>query len=241
MRHMFENKNIIVTDNPNAHMSAFQTYLYEYETPFCLFGGSQSSETVAHELGHYYAALTNPDLTSLDLMETHSQGNEFLFLTYVRTQMDPDVYNAMLAYNMYNNYCMLMVCLIVDEFEQRVYTLDSVEGFTSDDFNAIIDEICEQYGGVARITSNITGIQSYWRMVVLEAPVYYISYAVSLTEALNIYAIACEDEVKAHEVYKFIVEDAIPEDGFLITLEKAGLSSPFEDTTMQAIRNMMLP
>ena len=241
MRHMFENKNVIVTNNPNAHMSAFQTYLYEYETPFCLFGASQSSETVAHELGHYYAALTNHELTSLDLMETHSQGNEFLFLTYVRTQMDPNVFNAMMAYNMYNNYCMIMVCLMIDEFEQKVYSLDSVEGFTASDFDAIMEEVCDQYGGLARINANITGIQSYWRMIVLEAPVYYISYAVSLTEALNIYAIAREDEVKAHEVYKFIVEDAIPEDGFLITLQKAGLSSPFDADTMKAIAAMMAP
>ena len=30
MRHMFINKNVIVTDNANAHMSAFQTYLPEF-------------------------------------------------------------------------------------------------------------------------------------------------------------------------------------------------------------------
>ena len=134
-----------------------------------------------------------------------------------------------------------MICLIIDEFEQRVYSLESVEGFTAGDFDAILEEVCVQYGGMRRITDNITDVQSYWRMIALEAPVYYISYAVSLTEALNIYAIACEDEAKAHEVYKFIVEDAIPEDGFLITLEKAGLSSPFDEETMKAIADMMTP
>ncbi len=241
MRHMFINKNVIVTDNANAHMSAFQTYLPEFETPFCLFGASKNSETVAHELGHYYAALTNPDLTSLDLMETHSQANEYLFLCYVKEHMEENVFNAMMAYNMYNNYAMIMICLIIDEFEQTVYSLDSVEGFTAGDFDAIIEEICEKYGGMDRINDNITSIQSYWRMIVLEAPVYYISYAVSLTEALNIYAIAREDAVRAHYVYEFIVEKALPEDGFLITLKKAGLSSPFDAETIISIAEMMTP
>ena len=241
MRHMFENKNFIFADGANSHQSAFQTYLPELETPFCLFGrNGQSSTTIAHEMGHYYAALTNHDLTSLDLMETHSQANEYLFLQYVKSEMSSDIYSTMMAYYMYNNYLMLTVCLIIDEFEQRVYSLESVEGFTSEDFDAILTEVCEQYGGIGKINNTVTDIKNYWRQIVLEAPVYYISYAVSLTEALNIYAIAREDIVEAHRVYKYIVEDAIPEDGFLITLEKAGLTSPFDEATIIKIAETMI-
>lgn len=241
MRHMFKNKNLIITDSRTSHQSAFQTYFPEFEHPFCLFGSDgQSSTTIAHEMGHYYAALTNHDLTSLDLMETHSQANEYLFLIYTKSKMASDIYSAMMAYNMYNSYLMLNICLIVDEFERRVYSLESVEGFTSADFDAIIEDICLQYGGIGKITNSITDIKSYWRQIVLEAPVYYISYAVSSIEALNIYAVARDNIVKGHEVYKYIVEDAIPEDAFLITLEKAGLSSPFDEETMKAIATIMI-
>ena len=240
MRHMFENKNLILVNSATSHQSAFQTYFPEYEHPFCLFGSNgQSSTTVAHEMGHYYAALTNHDLTSLDLMETHSQANEYLFLLHAKSTMQSKIYNAMMAYNMHNAYVMLNVCLIVDEFERRIYTLESVEGFTSADFDAIIDDICEQYGGFKKVSANLTDVKAYWRNIVLEAPVYYISYAVSSIEALNIYAVASESIIRGHEVYKYIVEDAIPEDGFLITLEKAGLTSPFDAATMQAIAEIM--
>ena len=241
MRHMFKNKNLIITDSRTSHQSAFQTYFPEFEHPFCLFGSSgQSSTTIAHEMGHYYAAMTNHDLTSLDLMETHSQANEYLFLHYTKSKMSSDIYSAMMAYNMYNAYLMLNVCLIVDEFEQRVYSLESVEGYTSEDFDAIMAEVCEQYGGIGKVTNTITDIKEYWRQIVLEAPVYYISYAVSSIEALNVYAVTRDNVVKGHEVYKYIVEDAIPEDGFLITLEKAGLTSPFDEETMKAIANIMI-
>ena len=240
MRHMFENRNFIIATNPNAHQSAFQTYLPEFETPFCLFGASNDSMTVVHEMGHYYAALTNNDLTSLDLMETHSQANEYLFLNFVEKEMDPTLFDVFMGFNMYVNYANFITCLIVDEFEYRIYTMDSLEGFTSADFDAIIAEICEMYGGYPRVSGSYVDVKEYWRQIVLEAPVYYISYAVSLTEALNIYALADESIIEAHRVYSYIVEEAIPEDKFIITLQKAGLTSPFDEETMIKIAEVMI-
>lgn len=238
MRHMFNNKNVVFPTSDHAHHSAFQIYLPEYETPFCLFGKSKNASTLAHEMGHYYAALTNPDLTSLDLMETHSQANEYLFLSYMKSELPANVYNTIVAYEMYLCYYNLTLCLIIDEFEEIVYSLESVEGYTAEDFDAIIAEICEQYGGIDAINS-VVDINDYWRSIVISSPVYYISYAVSLTEALNIYALARESITEAHRVYKYIVEDAIPEDAFLITLEKAGLTSPFEEETMKNLVEIM--
>lgn len=239
--HMFENRNVVFANSSNSHPSAFQTYLDEYESPFCLFGNQgQSTDTLAHEMGHYYAALYNPDLISMDLAETQSQGNEMLLLAYLKGEMESPVYRALRSYTLYVYMAETIVCVIVDEFEREVYSLDSVEGYTSEDFDAIMESVCERYGGIDFVNENITDINYYWRMVATNNPVYYISYAVSMTEALNIFSIAEKDEAAGREAYRIIVEDVNEDDGFLSAMEKAGLSSPFDEATFKAISVMMI-
>ena len=189
MSHMFDNRNVIFTDSPNSHHSAFQTYLHDLETPFCLFGSEgQTATTIVHEMGHYYAALYNEDTFSLDLAETQSQGNEMLLLNYLQSAMPAQAFQVCKDYNMYLYTVQSAVCTMVDEFERRVYALESVEGFTSEDFDAIMEEICEEYGGIEYVNENIADINEYWRSVATNSPVYYITYAVTMCEALNIYA-----------------------------------------------------
>lgn len=232
MRHMFENKNCVISGKPNSHPTAFQTYLYEDETPFCLFGSSgQSSTTVVHEIGHYYAALTNNDLSNYDLMETHSQGNEFLFLNYCSNKMDSSVFSVVEAYQLVNAYYIIIMATIIDEFEQTVYSLDSVEGYTSEDFDAIMSEVCKKYGGDLYVSNVYADPFNYWRQVCVTNPVYYISYAVSSVAALEIAALVAEDKDAAFTAYTTLVEGVTEEDGFLKALEKAGLTTPFDEET----------
>ena len=232
MRHMFENKNCVISGKPNSHPTAFQTYLYEDETPFCLFGSSgQSSTTVVHEIGHYYAAYTNNDISNYDLCETHSQGNEFLFLNYCSDKLNSQVYDVVEGYQLVNAYYIIIMATIIDEYEQRVYALDSVEGFTSADFDAIMEDVCKQYGGAVYVQSTYADPFNYWRQVCITSPVYYISYAVSSVAALEIAALVEEDKDAAYTAYTNLVEGITYEDGFLGALEKAGLTTPFEEET----------
>lgn len=241
MSHMFENRNVIFTNSPNSHPSAFQTYLYDFETPFCLFGSEgQSTSTIVHEMGHYYAALYNKDSNSLDLAETQSQGNEMLLLDFLADAMLPQLYSACRDYNLYLYTVQSVVCVIIDEFERRVYSLDSVEGFTSEDFDAIMEDICEEYGGMDYVNENITDVNSYWRSVATNSPVYYITYAVTMTEALNIYAELREDRAAGREIYRKLCEEVTEDETFLGAMEKAGLSSPFEEITFVSIISLIM-
>jgi oligoendopeptidase F len=241
LEHMFANRNVIFTDSPTSHPSAFQTYLREFETPFCLFGNQgQTTDTLVHEMGHYYAALYNPDLYSYDLAEVQSQGNEMLLLNYISGNMMPSAYKAVRGYKLFVYLAETIVCVIIDEFEREVYSLDSVEGFTSEDFDAIMAKVCENYGGVAFVEENITDINYYWRMVATNNPLYYISYAVSMTEALNILAVAEEDTDAGRELYRKLIEDVEKNTNFLEAMEMAGLSSPFEEETYEKIVKIML-
>lgn len=238
MRHMFDNKNCVFSNNKNSHPTAFQTYLYESETPFCLFGSDgQSASTMVHEIGHYYAAVTNNDINNYDLCETHSQGNEFLFLKYCEGKISSSIYPYVRAYNLVNAGYVMILATIVDEFEQRVYALDDeiVASMTSEDFDAIMTDVCEPYGGVKWVTDNITDPLDYWRQVAISNPVYYISYAVSAVAAVEIYAIAEEDYDAALTYYTALVEGVTEEDGFLGALTKAGLTTPFEEETFKKI------
>ena len=242
MRDVFESKNCLFSFSGNSHPTAFQTYLYEDGTPFCFFGSSgQSACTVAHEIGHYYAAYTNHDIDNLDLCETHSQGNEFLFLTFCKDYLKEDVYNVARAYQLVNTCYVMIMATIIDEFEQNVYALDdaTIASMTGADFDAIMTQVCAPYGGAPWVESVVSNPYSYWRLVCISNPVYYISYAVSATAAVGILALAEADYDLALESYTKLVEGITPEDGFLGALAKAGLTTPFEEETFINIGEML--
>ena len=241
LSHMFENKNVLFADSRDSHQSAFQLYLTELEKPFCLFGSNgQSTSTIAHEMGHYYAALYNPDVSSYDLAETQSQSNELLLLKFLEGELNSDVYEVIRGYTMYNFAVQSVVCVIIDEFERAVYDLESVEGYTSEDFDAIMAEVCVKYGGVEMLSQNVVDINQYWRQVATNSPVYYISYAVSMVASLSLYATAEEDEAAAREIYRILIEETEENESFMSAVERSGLDDPFLYETLSKIMSVML-
>lgn len=241
MNSVFGGKNCVFSYNSNSHPTAFCTYLYEDEKPICFFGSNgQTSSTIVHEIGHYYASYVNNDLNNYDLCETHSQGNEFLFLKFSEKMLPKDVWKPAKAYNLFNAYYIIVMATIMDDFEQRVYDLESVEGYTSVEFDAIMDEVIESYGLTASwFSRNLSDVYSYWRSTVIDNPVYYISYAVSAIAAVEIFAIANDDYDAALTAYTTLVEGVTPEDGFIGALKKAGIGTPFEEDTFVNVASVM--
>ena len=240
MQNMFLESRAIFADGKNANESAFTTMVDD--GLFCYFGpGYQSSMTAVHELGHYYALdqflELNPDMNalSLDLAEVHSQGNEWLFTSYLDLYLDKKSHDALVYYRMYENLAGIIVQMCVDSFEEKVYTHPDIENLTEEDFEAIMIEVCEDYGGIDYVEENITDIQWYWRMVVLENPGYYISYAVSSIAALDIYFNSVQDYDAAVQTYCELVEGVDEEGGFLSNLQRVGLHGPFEPDVYIAI------
>lgn len=225
--HMLKNDSLIAV-KPDAMAGAFTIAIGDRS--YCFFGpGYTNSSTVIHEAGHYYAS-RYADLNSipLDLAETHSQGNEWLFMRYLKKQIASDTYQALLNYRMYNDIAMIFICLMVDEFEQRVYSTD-LTGFTAEDFDAIMESVCSQYFTLDYCSANLTDIQAYWRLVVVEQPVYYISYAVSSMAAIELYTVAKKDLDGALLIYKKLCEEPLEDEGFLANITACGLSSPFSE------------
>lgn len=239
MRDVFESENCVFTNSKNSHPTAFQTWLYESEKPFCLFGSNgQSSTTIIHEIGHYYAAYTNDDIGDYDLCETHSQSNEFLFLTYCSSKLPKGVYKATVMIQLANMYLNICMAAAVDEFEQAVYSLSSEEIMAMEvaDFDAIMTEIAASYGGVL----DDYDIQGYWKSVAVRNPVYYISYSVSAIASLNIYAMALDDIDAAYTAYRALVETpGIEEMGYVEALGVAGVANPFEEEAHNNVSELL--
>lgn len=214
--------------SPKARAGAFTTVIGDRS--YCFFGpGYAGSYTVVHEAGHYYAS-RYADLAAipLDLAETHSQGNEWLFMRSLMGQIPMDQYEAIVNYRLSNEIAMILICLMVDEFEQRVYTTD-LTGFTAADLDAIMDEVCQNYCSLEYAAEMLTDLHYYWRAVVVDQPVYYISYAVSSVASIALYTMAVEDFDGAMAVYQSLCEQPKEEQGFLGNITAAGLNSPFQE------------
>lgn len=230
MLDMFNGNIIMMDETPSAMEGAFTTAISD-EQMICFFGpGYMSPLTAIHEVGHYYGGKhTYINDLPLDLAETQSQANEWLFMSYLEGEMHYKLYPAIVDYKLYSDLVTIIICVIVDEFEEQVYTHPDIANLTSDDLDAIMEQVCEKYGGIEFIGNYATDIQYYWRMVVVEQPVYYISYAVSAIAAIDIFTIAEEDYEQAVEIYRTLIEEVDLEEGFLGNIQNADLDGPFDE------------
>lgn len=237
MNHLWQYDRAIFADKDGAKEGAFTVNIGE--DAICYFGpGYDGTLTLVHEMGHYASTL-NLDLDEcpMDLAELHSQGNEWLFMNELREELNPNVYAVIRDYKMYMDMCTILVSFMVDDFEERIYTTD-VSGYTREDFDAVADAVCQAYGGADFVNNYLTDFQSYWRLVVMESPVYYVSYAMSDVAALNLYTIASQDTEKAYEIYGHLLKDVDLNLGFQENLKKVGLSGPFDSEVYEAVAKM---
>ena len=240
MRHMFDEETYIITDNWNALEGAFTITI---EEPYCYFGpGYQDAFTMIHELGHYYADLENDtSWLSFDLCEVHSQGNEMLFLSYLGTELAPDVFAALEAYKLYYFVDTIVQATLMDDFEERVYNLSFEEDYSTEDFDEIMHEVIRSYGIDDGDDYTYACLEWLWRNVSISSPVYYISYATSAMASLSLYSQSVMDHESALESYRILQEECEQEAGFMGMLEKAGIASVFEEEAYQNLTEVMSP
>ncbi len=230
MLKMFNGDIVMMKSVPSAMEGAFTTAITD-DRLICFFGpGYMSPMTAIHEVGHYYGGQhTYLNDLPLDLAETQSQGNEWLFMRYLDNVMNDKLHDAAVDYKLYSDLITILICVIIDDFEEQVYNHPDIDSLTGYDLDTIMMQVCEKYGGISFINDNATDIQNYWRMVVVEQPVYYISYAVSAIASIDLFTIAEEDYEQAIEIYCNLIEEVTLEDGFLGNIQNAGLDGPFDE------------
>ena len=215
--------------------------VYDYSTAF----------TFVHEFGHYYNGVYNGSLPlSMDHDETQSQGNEMLFLAYLKQNLPSGVtdgYGILECDQLFNILCTIVQSTIVDEFEQAVYsnTYGSGQysgGIDPSKYGDLYEEILASYGeGMADILGT-----DYWQYVVVDSPAYYISYAMSALPSLEIFVKAQQGGLNSardsyFKLYTFSRNQASADtngDGTVTyreALNYAGLGSPFSASLYTAI------
>ena len=232
---------------------AYVTYLYEINVPIAYFGpGYNNPFTVAHEFGHYMNEIYNDNefSQSYDLLEMHSQGNEMLYLAYLKGVLNQTALYQTETYNMLNMLNTIVIALAVDTFEQAVYT-DYYDGaysaeimadntITYDEYDLLFKSVIEDFGATGYLT------EEYWRYVVIHAPCYYVSYSVSALSVLQLYPKANEDFDAAVDSYLklFTYTDTLEEDGYMDTeavLEYAGLYGFTDEELYKSIYEYFRP
>ncbi len=250
---LFKNGNYYT----GTYQGAFSYWIEAQDTSILYFGpGSYSGAfTFIHEFGHYYQNVYNQGISvSYDLEEIYSQANEMMFLAYLEDILGKDIlkemYDDVYYDTLFNSMAIVMLATAIDEFEYCVYTNTSPEGvpttYTAKDYDGLFKKIMNSYG-IAGVLND-----TYWRYVVIEAPCYYISYAMSAIPCLELLSIAdAEGFEAAKDIYlnffTFTEDEAnvevdemgdkIVKIGYAETLEYAGLHSVFEADAYTRIAN----
>ena len=187
------------------YQGAFVTYLDAFDIPIAYFSyGYDTNFTIVHEFGHYMNEIYNRSQfsQSYDLLEMHSQGDEMLYLAYLKGELSEKVYACVENEQLFNMLATVMSGLAIDAFERAIYT-DSYDGvnadkimadgtITSDEYDYLYQSINKELG-VEGILSN-----EYWRYgMTISSPCYYVSYAISALSVLQIYEIAETDGFEA--------------------------------------------
>jgi hypothetical protein len=187
---------------------AFVTTIASVKLPIAYFGrGYDAPFTIVHEFGHYMNEVYSADVAensdefdqSYDLLEMHSQGNELLYLCYLKenAKMGDVAHRMVEAYSLVNMLYAVMAGMTIDSFEQAIY-LDTYDGpnadqimadgtITADEYGLLYSSVCSDYG-VRREVGN------YWEYgMTITSPCYYISYSVSAISVLQLYEMANTD------------------------------------------------
>lgn len=220
----------------NKMDSSFTTYISDYHAPFIFSiwkGESADIATVLHELGHfasYYhnAAVGYSATDNLDLAEVDSQALVLLMLPYFEAFYGEFAQEAKTDVLLDAMYALLSGCM-EDEFQQEVYKNPTM---TLNEMNTLYKRLAVEYG--LDDVYGYTGTE--WVLIshTFQMPLYYISYAVSIVPALELFELAQSDETAAKNAY-FNIMMRDPYATFKEVLEQIGLSSVFSNETIKRV------
>ena len=223
-----------VSHEDDGFEGAFTDYFYRIGEPYVYIGpGYDNLFTLVHEFGHYYAFTEYSGITSYDIAETQSQGNELLFLEYfLKNNNLSDLAKNVFRLNRDQDaYWTIMIASLVNEFEKLVYTQENLK---ASDLDMLMKKAYEKMGGYNKVKDYVN-LDGYWQFVCVTSQVYYISYATSLIASKELQTVAKEDLNKAKEAYYKLCKADFDKMIFIDVLEYAGLSNPFTEEAFKSI------
>jgi oligoendopeptidase F len=221
----------------NKMSGSFTTYINTYRAPFMFSrwtGSYTDLTTILHELGHFTNYYHNPSAgwsagDSLDLAEIDSQGLELLMTPYFDQYYGTVAQQAVSSLLSDCLYALISGCM-EDEFQQLIYQTPTM---TLDELNSLYERLEQEYGLASKFGP--TGLE--WVLIphTFQTPMYYISYAVSMAAALELYEMALNgNQSQAREIYLAILNRPSFA-AFREELQENGLSDVFDESTIQRL------
>lgn len=228
--YMVEYELYDIDSRNNKERGGFTTYLEQYSEPFMVLNYDRQYETALtfiHEFGHYFSYYQiGINQGGLDLDETYSQALELIAMPYYSEIFKNDKYSkAAKIYTIESLLGAIIQGCLYEEFLNVVYQNPDI---TVDDMNRIYGDLAKEYGLLVDNRS--------WCLVGhnFEMPYYYISYSISAVTAFEVWIKSLQKEEEGIETYFKLIE-AGKESSFIESVEKAGLTSPFEEKVLQDI------
>lgn len=185
--------------------------------------------SVVHEFGHYYALHKNAknESQSYDILETHSQANEYVFANYVKNEYSNKYAKYFGDNKFYNDVSYLINFSYIIDVENYAYNETDL---TTEKLAAFIENLSAEYESL-----HIKEKHNYWLYPCICSACYYISYATSSLEAMQFYLLDLND---AKTKYKSFCNNAEGNS----TVQKwtgSGLKSPFEKEILTMVANYL--
>lgn len=221
-----------IANSKNAYQGAYTNYFVSLNTPYIYFSSSYATvETFVHEFGHYlrFYFMGNED-GSYELMETHSQGAEWLFVSYLSTILTEDESAYLSDSKFVNDSYTIALCAVVGAAEVDVYSLESLDAVN---YTQIVSKWSKKVFGnsIPEIYSGYATPEQYFRLVTVNQAGYYISYSVSLVSSLELYVASLTSYENAVDIYVKLLETT----EYVNTLTENGLYSPFSQEAVESI------
>lgn len=238
--YMLQNRLYDVSDSNTKMDTNFTTYVADYRAPFIFAhwtGSADNVTTILHELGHFTNYYLNAVVgytagDSLDLAEVDAQALVLLLFQDYEAFYGDLADQARTAALIDAMYAILSGCM-EDEFQQDVYENPNM---TLDQMNDLYASLAEEYG-----LQQVYGYQgTEWVLIshTFQTPMYYISYAVSMVPALELFDLAQSDMDSAKNAYFNIITRKSYET-LGDVLKRNGLASVFDKNTIREIASIL--
>lgn len=191
---------------------------------------NQDVSSVLHEFGHYFALTNNKNAFnySYDILETHSQANEFLFLNYLKNNYNNKFMKQLGDIKIIDNIAYLANFAYIIEVENFAFHEKTL---TKEELKDYVLSLNEEYTNLGLKYSPY-----YWMYPCICSSCYYISYGTSSLEAMQFNTM---DLNKAKNTYiEFCLDssDTSAEEKWT----NSGLTSPFDKQAFQNLANYVM-